>query len=63
MRPFRNGCSGTPVNLFALAFEIFMTISLPFPSFLQVTWKDMNYSGAVIGVVIIFALYMGKDLR
>lgn len=54
--PFRLGRWGTPINLFALAFGIFMIIFLPFPSFLPVTWKIMNYSGPVLGIVIIFAL-------
>jgi choline transport protein len=40
---FRLGRWGTPINLFALAFGIFMIIFLPFPSFLPGTWATMNY--------------------
>lgn len=53
--PFRLGRWGTPINLFALAFGIFMIIFLPFPSFLPVTWATMNYSGPVLLIVIFFA--------
>ena len=54
--PFRLGRWGLPINLFALAFGIFMITFLPFPPYLPVTWKNMNYSGPVLGVVIIFAI-------
>ena len=43
--PFCLGRWGTPTNLFALAFGIFMIIFLPLPSLLPVTWATMNYSG------------------
>lgn len=54
--PFSLGRWGTPINIFALAFGVFMIIFLPFPSFVPVTWATMNYSGPVLGIVIIFAL-------
>jgi choline transport protein len=54
--PFRLGKWGLPINLFALAFGIFMIIFLPFPTFLPLTWNTMNYAGPILGAIIIFSL-------
>lgn len=54
--PFRLGKWGLPINIFALAFGIFMIIFLPFPNFLPLSWETMNYGGPILGIVIIFAI-------
>lgn len=55
--PFRMGpMLGYAVNIFALCYGIFIAIWLPFPSFVPVTWENMNYAGPVLGVVILFAI-------
>jgi choline transport protein len=54
--PFRLGRWGLPINIFAIIYAIFIAIFLPFPPFLPVTAKTMNYGGPVMGFVILFAL-------
>lgn len=54
--PFRLGRLGLLINLFAIIYAIFIAIFLPFPPFLPVTAKTMNYGGPVMGFVILFAL-------
>jgi choline transport protein len=54
--PFRLGRWGIPVNLFSIAYGIFILVWLPFPPYMPVTALNMNYGGPVMGVVIIFAL-------
>jgi choline transport protein len=44
------------VNLFAIIYGIFIIIFLPFPPTLPVTAKNLNWSGPVLGFVIIFAV-------
>ena len=54
--PFRLGRWGLPINLFAIAYGIFIFIWLPFPPYMPVTSTNMNYSGPILGGVIVFAL-------
>lgn len=54
--PFRLGKFGLVVNIFAICYALFIAIFLPFPSFVPVTAKNMNYGGPVMGAVILFAL-------
>jgi choline transport protein len=54
--PFRLGRWGIPVNLFSIAYGIFILIWLPFPPYMPVTALNMNYGGPVMGAVILFAL-------
>jgi amino acid transporter len=52
---FHMGRWGLPVNLFAIAFAIYVSIFLPFPAQVPVTRENMNYAGPVLGAVMIFA--------
>ncbi|KAH1337206.1 hypothetical protein KXW98_001546 [Aspergillus fumigatus] len=52
---FHMGRWGLPVNLFAIAFAIYVSIFLPFPAQVPVTGENMNYAGPVLGAVMIFA--------
>ena len=54
--PFHLGRWGLPINIFAIIYAIFIAIFLPFPPFLPVTAKTMNYGGPVMGFVILFTL-------
>jgi amino acid transporter len=54
--PFRLGYWGIPVNVFALAYLIFIIIWMPFPGSRPVTLDTMNYSGPIFIVVVIWAL-------
>jgi hypothetical protein len=54
--PFKVGRFGLAVNLFALAYLIFVIIWMPFPQMLPVTGKNMNYAGPLLGAVIVGAL-------
>lgn len=54
--PWSLGRWGLPINLFAVGYAIFIIIFLPFPPMLPVTWLNMNYSGPIMGLVLIFAL-------
>ena len=55
--PFRLGRLGLPINLFAIAYGIFILTWLPFPPYLPVTAANMNYSGPILGAIILFALF------
>lgn len=48
--------TGTVANLLALVYTIYATIWLPFPNYLPVTASNMNYSGPVLGAVLILAI-------
>ena len=54
--PWRLGRWGLAINIFAVGYAIFIIIFLPFPPILPVTWSNMNYSGLIFGLVLIFAL-------
>lgn len=38
---------GTPINIFALIWTVYLTIWLPFPTTLPVTGTNMNYAGPI----------------
>lgn len=46
---------GVYINVFAMAYTLWMGVFLPFPSTLPVTGANMNYCGPVLGVVVIIA--------
>ncbi len=54
--PFRLGRMGLPINIVAIAYGLFILTWLPFPPYLPVTAANMNYSGPILGGIIIFAL-------
>ena len=47
---------GLPVNLFSIAYALYVMVFLPFPSILPVTATNMNYAGPVMGAVLLIAL-------
>jgi choline transport protein len=47
---------GLLLNLFGVVYAIYIIIFLPFPPILPVTGSNMNYSGVVVGIVLIWAL-------
>lgn len=54
--PFNLGRWGLFVNLFALAFGIFIVIFLPFPAGPQVNAQSLNWAGPVFGFLLLIAL-------
>jgi choline transport protein len=50
------GWAGTPINAFALVYTCYTMIWLPFPTSLPATASNMNYSGPVLGVVLVAAI-------
>lgn len=50
------GRIGIPINIFALCYIIYVVIWMPFPQILPVTKDNMNYSGPVLGAVLLGAL-------
>lgn len=54
--PFKLGTIGVPVNIFALAYLIYVVIWMPFPQILPVTKDNMNYAGPIFGAVVLGAL-------
>lgn len=54
--PWNLGRRGLAVNLFAIVYGIFIIIFLPFPSSPPTTVANLNWSGPVLGFVILFAL-------
>jgi choline transport protein len=50
------GIWSIPVNIFGLAFGIFMVIFLPFPPVLPVTGATMNYAAPILGFVLLASL-------
>ena len=54
--PFKLGRWGIPINLFSLAYIIYILIFLPFPTILPVTAVNINYAGPLVGAVILIAM-------
>ncbi|KAF6793771.1 LPXTG-domain-containing protein [Colletotrichum sojae] len=54
--PFRLGSPGIPINLFALAYLVYVVVWMPFPQVLPVTSDNMNYAGPIFGAVLAGAL-------
>ena len=54
--PWKLGRFGLLINIFAIAYGVFIVIFLPFPPAIPVTPTTMNYSSPVLGLVICFAL-------
>lgn len=54
--PFNLGRAGTFINALSLAFLIYVTIWMPFPTMLPVTADNMNYAGPIFGVVLVGAI-------
>jgi choline transport protein len=54
--PYTLGRFGVAINLFALAYLIFVILWMPFPQILPVTGSNMNYAGPLLGAVILGAL-------
>jgi len=54
--PFKLGKWGIPINLFSLAYLIFVIIWMPFPTMLPVTGSNMNYAGPILLVFIFGAI-------
>lgn len=54
--PWCLGRWGLVVNVFAILYAIFIIIFLPFPPRLPATVGNLNWSGPVLGFVILFAL-------
>lgn len=53
--PFNLGRWGLPINLIAIAFTALCSILLLIPSYMPLTAANMNYSSAVLGLVLIIA--------
>ncbi|KIW92918.1 uncharacterized protein Z519_06767 [Cladophialophora bantiana CBS 173.52] len=47
---------GTPVNIFALCWTIYLTVWLPFPTTLPVTGTNMNYALPIYAFVVLCSL-------
>lgn len=54
--PWKLGRFGLWINLYALAFGIFIVIWLPFPAAPEVTASSMNYAGPVFLGLLLIAL-------
>jgi choline transport protein len=54
--PYTLGRFGVGINLFSLAYLIFVILWMPFPQILPVTGSNMNYAGPLLGAVIIGVL-------
>lgn len=54
--PFTLGKWGLGVNLFALAFGIYIIIFLPFPASPDPTASSLNWAGPVFGFLLLIAL-------
>lgn len=50
------GNFGVPVNILGLVYTAYAFVFLPFPNYLPVTASNMNYSGPVVGVVLVGAI-------
>ncbi|KAF6794992.1 LPXTG-domain-containing protein, partial [Colletotrichum musicola] len=50
------GAQGIPINLFALAYLVYVVVWMPFPQVLPVTGDNMNYAGPIFGAVLVGAL-------
>lgn len=53
--PIKLGRYGLPINLLSLAYLIYAITWMPFPAILPVTAGNFNYSGPLLGAVIIGA--------
>lgn len=51
--PFNLGKWGIPVNMFALAYLIYVIIWMAFPTILPVTGSNMNYAGPILLTIIL----------
>jgi len=51
--PFKLGRWGVPVNMFALAYLVYVITWMPFPTILPVTGSNMNYAGPILLAIII----------
>ncbi|KAI1845585.1 hypothetical protein JX266_008196 [Neoarthrinium moseri] len=54
--PWNWGRYGTFINIVALVYSVYALIWLPFPQTLPVNGANMNYSGPVLGAVLVFAI-------
>jgi choline transport protein len=54
--PFTLGRWGIPINMFSLAYLLYITIWMPFPQIRPVTGKNMNYAGPVFLAFVLGAL-------
>ena len=54
--PWTLGRFGLPINIFGLAYGIFVCIFVVFPTEMPVTAENMNYASLMFGSVIIFIL-------
>ena len=54
--PFTLGKFGLAINLYAIAFGIFICIWLPFPAATPATAASMNWAGPVFGFLFVIAL-------
>ncbi|KAL2867846.1 putative amino acid permease [Aspergillus lucknowensis] len=53
---FRLGFWGIPLNLFTIAYGVYIIIFLPFPPEYPVTARNMNYAAPVFLAAVLFAL-------
>ena len=53
--PFSLGRFGIPINIFAIAYGIYIIVFTPLPIGLPVTAENMNYAGPILGFVILLA--------
>lgn len=56
MGEWNMGKWGIPVNTFALIYNLYIIVFLPFPSVLPITASGMNYMGPVFGFVLIVVI-------
>ncbi|KAL6404534.1 hypothetical protein AUP68_13927 [Ilyonectria robusta] len=54
--PFKLGKVGLPINLLSMAYIVFLSIWLLFPSSVPVIPSTMNYSSLIVGAMVIFSL-------
>jgi amino acid transporter len=54
--PFRLGRWGLPINMFSMAYIVYIVTFLPFPSIKPVTSMNMNYAGPIMGAIIAIAV-------
>lgn len=51
--PWRLGKLGIPINILALAFCLLPVVYRPFPQGTPITWASMNYSGPILGFILL----------
>lgn len=54
--PFKLGRFGLATNIFAVIYGLYAIVFLPFPPGIPVTAESMDYSGPILGLVILIAL-------